>query len=148
MKRRKGAQTRILCLIDGYQSVFGGELDAGSKQANASRMEREMRARPGQWFLVGQSGKSGGVFTRIGARASDLRGRGFEAVEIDGKHLARVPHKSGVPIESLVTRRKPPTAADALPSVKSDRFGWSRDELNNATATAKAWLFPIEGIAV
>jgi hypothetical protein len=96
---------------------------------------------------VGQCNRQGGVLTRAGARAFDLKARGYEVAGVDGKQYARVPHPSGVPISSLVTKTRPLTAADALPEVKAIHFGWSQDELRQAAATARAWLFPIEGIA-
>ena len=145
MKPPRGRQQRILGLIDGYQSIFGG--DAGSRRQNLSRVIAEMRKRPGHWFLVGQRSRAQGISVKVGATADDLKRHGSETSEVDGKLYARFPHKSGVLLESLLSRPSKRLQITPLPAVESDRFGWSRDELNNATATAKAWLFPIEGIA-
>ena len=147
MKQPSGRQQRILGLVDGYPAAFGGESDDGSIRAGASRNLREMRKRPGHWFLVGQRRRVDGRTVKTGSMAADLRQRGVEAVEVDGKQYARVPGKCGVAIEALVTKQPAPLPSDALPEVTRDRFGWSQNELANAAATARAWLFPIEGIA-
>lgn len=147
MKQPSSRQERILSLIDGYQSDFGGEFDAGSKQGQLSRIVRELHRWPGHWFLVGQISRRGGAKATAGARAVDLKRHGCETAEVDGKQYARIPGE-GVPLMSLVTRPEKRQMHERLPAVASDKFGWSRNELANAKATARAWLFPIEGIAV
>lgn len=135
-------QKRILSLIDSYPSTYGGEFDAGSVRDNARRTDIALASRPGHWFLIGENGK--GSVQATGARTSDVRSRGYEAVELNGRHYARIAHPSGVSIEALVTKLPYTKPTDRLPVLARD-FAWSRDELNDALATARAWLFPIEG---
>lgn len=132
---------RVLCLIEGYPSVFGGQEVESSRAANSLRMRRWMTAYPGTWFIVGDA-RAG-----TGDNAGGMRRRGYESAEYDGATYARIPHRDGLPIEAVVARRKPwHHLGDKLPELKADRFGWSGDEMTDALATAKAWLFPIEGI--
>jgi hypothetical protein len=145
MQQHSGPQKRILCLLEGYPSTFGGVEVAGSPAANSEYISHVLNQRPGHWFLVGY--RRGSSNTSTGVDANTARKQGYE-VECIARHIyARVPHPSGLPIESLVTRRKPWTLGDKLPEVTADKFGWSRGELNEAMATARAWLFPTEGIA-
>jgi hypothetical protein len=145
MQQHSGPQERILSLLEGYPSNFGGVEIAGSKLAHTEYIARMMHSRPGHWFLVGHRPNNGGA--RLGVDGSTARRQGYEMAEVNCNVYARVPHPSGLPIEALVTRRKPWNHHDKLPELTADRFGWSRGEMSDAMATARAWLFPIEGIA-
>jgi len=132
---------RVLCLIEGYPSNFGGVEVESSKAAVSQRMSRELNAAPGTWFIVGDR-RAG-----TGARVDSMRARGYEAAEVNAAVYARVPHPSGLPIESVVPKQLPWLhMVDKLPTLTADRFGWSTNELTDALATARAWLFPTEGM--
>lgn len=145
MQQHSGPQKRILNLIEGYPSTFGGVDVAGSSAATTEYISRVLHERPGDWFLIGYRIGSSGA--SIGVEANTARKQGYEVECISRNIYARVPHPDGLPIEALVTRRKPWTLGDRLPELTADRFGWSRGEMNDAMATARAWLFPTEGIA-
>ena len=145
MQQRSGVQKRILCLLEGYPSTFGGAEVPGSSAATTEYIRHVLNERPGHWFLIGH--RQGLGSTATGVDASTARKQGYEVETVNCKTYARVPHPSGLPIEALVTRRKPWNHADEPPKLIADRFGWSRGELNEAMATARAWLFPTEGIA-
>jgi hypothetical protein len=140
-----GLQMRILGLVDGYPPMSGSTGIEGMQSEQSEYIARALNARPGHWFLVGQRLPGG---QRRGIGTSNTRRCGYEGKEVNGNVYARVPHPDGVPLESLVTRRKPWSSGDALPALAADKFGWSRGELNDAMAMARAWLFPTEGIAV
>jgi hypothetical protein len=144
MQQHSGPQTRILGLTEGYSATFGGDDVEGSGLAHGQYVARALNAWPGHWFVVGHRLRGG---ARRGFGSSNARRNGYECKEVNGKVYARVPHPDGVPLEQLVTKRRPWDVGDALPELKADKFGWSRGELNEAMATARAWLFPTEGIA-
>lgn len=136
-----GPQKRILSLIDGYQASFGYQ------QANGQRMDAALYSRPGHWFLVGRRWVTNGVDYTVGSPATDLKRRGFETAVVNNNHYARVSTSDGKPLTDFVTRQPPYNPQSAPQQLKSDSFGWSSTELSSALATARAWLFPIEGIA-
>jgi len=146
MQQHSGQQERILCLLEGYPSTFGGVEVPGSSAAKTEYISHVLHQRPGHWFLVGHRPADNDRAV-TGVDAGTARKQGYEVECINHHIYARVPHPSGLPIEALVTRRKAWHHSDALPEVTPDRFGWSRGELNEAMATARAWLFPTEGIA-
>lgn len=138
-----GVQERVLCLIDGYPALFGGVNDEGTKQAQIARIDRVLKSRPGHWYLVGHRSTR----RSEGSEPRTMRDAGFEVEVVNGDVYARVPHPDGRPLSELVAKRQPWTFGDKLPELAVDGFGWSRNELNQAMATARAWLFPTEGIA-
>jgi ethanolamine utilization protein EutQ (cupin superfamily) len=138
---------RILCLIEGYPSAFGGDGEVKADHAHQKWVRKMMSEQPGRWFLVGEVVYVNRVRKRLGREPVELRKLGFEAEQVSHKVYARAPHPDGVPLSDLVTRAEPRTRSDALPEVADVRFGWTADEMSNAIATARAWLFPTKGIA-
>jgi hypothetical protein len=147
MQPHSTPQKRILCLINGYPTCFGGVETYGSDMAHSVLIARELKARPGHWFLVGKMTKVNGREVKVGSEPVDMRRRGYEAARVDGHIYARTPHESGVPLNALVTKQPTYLAMEKLPELTVSTFGWSKNELKNATATAHAWLFETEGIA-
>lgn len=96
-----------------------------------------LNANPGRWFLVGET--LGAKNTCIGVDYRGLRKFGFEAEIVNNKMYARLPHASGVPLSSWVTRI-PPHRKDELPMLRRDKFNWSLEELRTAASTAREWL--------
>lgn len=141
MQQRSNPADRVLCLIDGYLST-GGDGEVTDKVANMARLRRMMHERPGHWCLVGELRYVNRREMLTGADATVLRKQGFEVETVNRKIYARAPHPSGRPLSDLVERKPQARRGDAIPELAPASFGWSRDELSNAIATAHAWLFP------
>lgn len=138
---------RILSLIEGYPSLFGSDGEVKASNAHQKWVRKMMNSRPGQWFLVGDEAYVNRLRKRSGMAATELRKYGFEVEKVNDKVYARAPHPLGRPITDLVEQRPPKNRHDALPELADVRFGWTADEMSKALATARAWLFPVEGIA-
>jgi hypothetical protein len=132
-----------LCLIDGYQGSIQEGREGSGITEGMKRKLAILDKHPGRWALVHEEGGPRGNRFYVGTAGPNFAKYGCEIATVNGKTYARRPHPSGLPIESLVTKRAP---AEPLPVIKPNSFGWSRDEINNALATARAWLFPTEGI--
>ncbi len=135
----------ILCLIDGYpsHSLEGREGSFGAGPAMEGKM-RMLDQYAGRWMLVSERIRVAGELVRVGTAAENFVSRGYETAIVNNKTYARHPHPGGLPIDSVVTKL-PRRHVDPLPVVESDEFEWSANELHNAIATARSWLFPIEG---
>lgn len=137
-------QHAVMGLIDGYLSgVMVGRIGPFGLSPHVLKAMEQLDKHPGRWgliFVKAQPGyEAAGMYDKSFSRA------GYELVTVNGKTYARKPHPSGLPIDAVVTRQKPRVPSDALPAVTPDVFGWSANELHHALATAKSWLFPIEG---
>lgn len=145
MQQRSNPAGAVLCLIDGYLST-GGDGEVTDKIASATRVRRMMHQRAGRWCLVGELRYVNRRPVAVGADQTILRKQGFEVEVVNRKIYARAPHPSGRPLSDFVERKPQARRGDALPELAPAAFGWSRDELSNAIATAHAWLFPETGI--
>ncbi len=143
MQRQPRRSERVLCLIDGYPSHVQEGREGSGAGPSMERKLRMLDRYPGRWILVAERIKgTGGV--RVGTGAENFAKYGYETATANKRTYARAPHPSGLPLESVVTKL-PRRHIDPLPAVESDEFGWSATEMNNAIATARSWLFPIEG---
>lgn len=146
MQQQPKPAQRILCLIDGYLgNINEGREGAVGKSPDMERKLALLDRYPGRWALVGSEIIRGGVRVSVGTKGRTYARYGYETASANGKTYARRPHPDGVPLSALVKSVRP-KQPEPLPVVQPDEFGWSRDEINNALATAKAWLFPTEGI--
>lgn len=133
----------ILCLIDGYPgSVFEGREASGMTDGMKQRLAILDR-NPGRWALVHSVVYGNGGEVHAGTKPQFWRKLGYEVETINCDTYARRPHPNGRPLSDFVTRQE---RKEPLPKLRPAQFGWSRDEINSALATAKTWLFPIEGI--
>jgi hypothetical protein len=101
-----------------------------------------MEANPGRWFIVGEIDAERGSRhdVEIGMSLGTARRNGFEAVRLNSKVYARLPHPSGLPLSDFVTRHYE-RQFDPLPKLERDKFDWSFSELLTAAETARDWLF-------
>jgi hypothetical protein len=147
MRKQPKRSQPILCLIDGYLgSLHEGRIGKGSMTPGQERKLALLDRYPGRWAVVHARERAGDGYNNIGTHGPEFVKHGYEVAVANGKTYARRPHPSGRPLSDFVTKM-PAKRFDPMPAVESDEFGWSRDELANAAATARAWLFPIEGIA-
>ena len=145
MQQQPERSQPILCLIDGYPaSQSEGREGSGITEGMKQRLALLDRY-PGRWALVATEVQRDGVKELAGTRASTFAKYGYETATVNCKTYARKPHPDGLPIEALVKKAEV-RPYEPLPAIKQNSFGWSRDEINNALATARAWLFPTEGI--
>jgi hypothetical protein len=144
MQQQRRPLPAILCLIDGYQgSLFEGREGSGVTEGMKRKLELLDRY-PGRWAIVSEDGRRDGERFLAGTSGRDFAKYGCEVVTVNRKTYARRPHPSGLPIDAYVSKHR--VTREPLPIVEQNRFGWSATELSNALATAKAWLFPTEGI--
>lgn len=147
MQQPNSRSERILGLIDGYPELFGGNGEVMNSVARQQWVRKTMDESPGRWFVVGEVRHVNRRRVSVGPHPYILRGYGYEVEIANSKVYARAPHPSGRPLSDYVDIAPPKRPSDAPPELTSDKFGWSGSEIQDALATARAWLFPIEGIA-
>lgn len=136
----------ILCLIDGYPGHIQEGREGSGSGVMAEGTKRKLMAidsRPGRWALIGERGLEGKASS--GLEGAKFKRLGYEVQTLNGKTYARKPSPDGRPLTDWVTPTVLLVPDAPLPMVEPDEFGWSPTEINNALATARAWLFPIEG---
>jgi len=132
----------VLCLIDGYLgAIQEGRVGKGLAPHIIHAMKMLDRY-PGRWAIIRSRSKTEGF--DYGMKADVFKAHGYEVSCLNGNTYVRRAHRSGIPLDATVTRL-PRRMPCPLPAVENDEFGWSPAEINNALATARAWLFPIEG---
>ena len=136
----------VLCLIDGYLGSVQEGKDGSFGMTEGMKRKLQLLDRyPGRWALVGTEFSQDGRKELVGTQARSFAKYGYETATLGGKIYARKSHPDGLPIEAVV-EKAPKRYYEPLPAVQPDSFGWSPAEIKNALATAKAWLFPTEGI--
>lgn len=150
MQRPSKPSQRILCLIDGYPSesgMQGSEGDLSRLGPVLLNVMQQLDKRPGRWAVVHEKlvDPITGVEQRRGVEPDVLRKHGYEVARLNRKGYARRPLEGAPPLSDLVARKPPLAPITGYPEVTPDEFGWTRDEIKQALATAKSWLFPLEG---
>lgn len=142
MRKQPKPSRPVLCLIDGYLgSIQEGRVGQGLAPHVVHAMKMLDRY-PGRWAIIRSASKIDK--TDVGIKSALFSERGYELRSMNGNMYARRPHRSGKPLEQTVTQL-PPRRRDPLPAVEMDEFGWSPAEIDDALATANAWLFQTEG---
>jgi hypothetical protein len=145
MQQQSKPLAAILCLIDGYTGSPYENREGNGITEGMKRKLQLLDRYPGRWALVGTELWKDGRRDVVGTQARSFAKYGYETATVNSRVYARKPHPDGLPIE-VVVKKMPKRLYEPLPAVEPDRFGWSKAELSNALATAKAWLFPTEGI--
>jgi hypothetical protein len=135
----------VLCLLDGYPGSLYENREGNGITEGMKRKLQLLDRYPGRWALVGTELWKDGRRDIVGTQARSFAKYGYETATVNSRVYARRAHPDGLPIEAVV-KKMPKRLYEPLPAVQPDSFGWSRAEINNALATARAWLFPTEGI--
>jgi hypothetical protein len=150
MQRPDKPSQRILFLIDGYPSesgMQGSEGDLGRLGPVMHNVMTQLDRWPGRWAVVRELivDPITGARHERGIPVERLEQQGYEVARLNRKGYARKPLKGAPPLSDLVAKKPALAPIVGYPEVTPDEFGWTRDEINDALATAKSWLFPTEG---
>lgn len=150
MPPRSKPSQRILCLVDGYPSESGMQGSEGEPNRLGPVLLNVMHHLdrwPGRWAVVHEIlvDPITGAEQQRGIVAAALIKQGYECKRLNRKTYARKPAEGAPELTDLVARKPPLAPITGYPEVTPDEFGWTRDEINQALATAKSWLFPLEG---
>jgi hypothetical protein len=136
------APYRILSLVEQASEGHNeGRSDGGPGEATQA-VAGWLEANPGRWFIVGEVERytDSGTAITVGLDKRSMLRNGFEAQTVNNKLYARLADASGLPLSDFVTRKRPTSYHDPLPSLTSDPFGWTIAELSDACVTAYEWL--------
>jgi hypothetical protein len=119
----------------------------GEMGAASQHVAGWLNANPGRWAVVRELivDPITGARHERGIPVERLEQQGYEVARLNRKGYARKPLKGAPPLSDLVAKKPALAPIVGYPEVTPDEFGWTRDEINDALATAKSWLFPTEG---